>query len=184
MHPCITDPQQREVRKLSVSPTSPKESQRQDVPFVLEPSLLKFEDLQDPRTRATDGPMPWPARWRLWPPHHLPEWISQVRPASGAHGPSYLQGQRRSEEHQANYRPPLTARHARKEQETTASRPRIGRIPASPSLLLGRASCSYSTSRKPEKCQRATQNGLEGDGFFTGSTALLTASRVCSSKLH
>jgi hypothetical protein len=79
MHPCITDPQQREVRKLSVSPTSPKESQRQDVPFVLEPSLLKFEDLQDPRTRATGGPMPWPARWRLWPPHHLPEWISQVK---------------------------------------------------------------------------------------------------------
>jgi hypothetical protein len=58
VHLCITHSPQREVRKLSVSPTSPKESQRQDVPFVLEPSLLKFEDLQDPRTRATGAPMP------------------------------------------------------------------------------------------------------------------------------
>jgi hypothetical protein len=55
VHPFITHPQQREVRKLSVSPTPPKESQRQDVPFVLEPSHLKFEDLQDPG-RALPSP--------------------------------------------------------------------------------------------------------------------------------
>lgn len=177
VHPFITHPQQREVRKLSVSPTPPKESQRQDVPFVLEPSHLKFEDLQDPGRPGLPGGVFSPATICL-----NGSVRSGLLPRLTGHRLCRDSAEARSTRRIIDLLLPPVMQA--KERETTASRPRIGQIPASPSLLPGARAAPIRRAVSQRNANEPLKTGSKGMASSLALPALLTASRVCSSKLH
>jgi hypothetical protein len=146
LHPCFNHSKQRKSRKFNIRLTSQKESQRQELSFVLQPSLLKFEALQEERDS--------PCQLAFVSPPPRPEWLTSSC-FRGARGILFLQGHaeaRNSRRINELLLPPVL--HARNIEQCHCG-PALVQIP--PLItLLGSARSSYSTSRKLAKCRLAS----------------------------